>query len=147
MRLLSWSITRCSWSHSGGGFQMDEAPSAPQVLSWPISSICAVISNYWSLIEVRVEYSSSICPGAHEYPPLTNYTKWYSRRSNVSSQSSSPALLVRSFQPPQFEETAGILWCLTGLAMGHCQCCIWQGTYSCQSRDTEIIFYIAPCSK
>lgn len=38
---------------------MEEEPHTSQVLSSPISSICAVISNYWSLIEVHVEYSLS----------------------------------------------------------------------------------------
>lgn len=39
---------------------MEEESRKPQVLSSPISSICAVISNYWSLIEVHVEYSPSL---------------------------------------------------------------------------------------
>lgn len=39
---------------------MEEEPHTPQVLSSPISSICAVISNYWSLIEVLVDYSPSL---------------------------------------------------------------------------------------
>lgn len=150
MRLLSWSITGMFLKSPGGGFQMEEEPRTLQVPSSAISSICAVISNYWSLIEVHVEYSRSLSPSleADEYPPLTYYTKWHSWRSDVSSQSSFSAPSLSSPPaPPQFEKTAGTLWCLAGLALGHLHCCIWQGIYSCYSQDAEIVFYMAPCCK
>lgn len=100
MRLLSWSITGMFLKSPGGGFQMEEEPRTLQVLSSAISSICAVISNYWSLIEVHVEYSPSLSLSleADEYPPLTYYTKWHSWRSDVSSQSSFSAPSLSS--PP-----------------------------------------------
>lgn len=129
---------------------MEEEPLTPQVLSSAISSICAVISNYWSLIEVHVEYS----------PPLSlSLSRQMNTRHSPITQSDTPGdptcHLNLPFQPhsflssnpPQFEKTAGTLWCLTGLALGHIHCCIWQGIYSCYSQDAEIIFYMAPCSK
>ena len=103
----------------------------PQVLSLPISSICAVISNYWRLIEVHVEHSPSL-----------SSRQMNTRRSPIT-QSDTPGdptchlnlpLQLHSFlsssPPPQFQETAGTLWCLTGLVLGHLHCCIWQGIYS-----------------
>lgn len=129
---------------------MEEEPLTPQVLSSAISSICAVISNYWSLIEVHVEYSSPL--SLHRWIPATHLlhkvTLLETRRVisiflfNLTR--SSPLTPTAS---PQFEKTAGTLWCLTGLALGHIHCCIWQRIYSCFSQDTEIIFYMAPCSK
>lgn len=85
---------------------MEEELGTPRVLSWPISSICAVISNYWNLIEVHVKYAPSVSLKADEYPPLTYYTKWYSWRSNVSFQSSSSFLLVLHFHPPSVWENS-----------------------------------------
>lgn len=58
-----------------------------------------------------------------------------------------PYLFLSSNPLPQFEETAGTLWCLTGLALGHIHGCIWQRVYSASSQDTEISFYMAPCAK
>lgn len=127
---------------------MEEEPLTPQVLSSAISSICAVISNYWRLIEVHVEY----------LPPLSLFRQMNTRHSPIT-QSDTPGdptchlnlpfqpYSFLSSNPPQFEKTAGTLWCLTGLALGHIHCCIWQDIYSCYSQDAEIIFYMAPCSK
>lgn len=147
MRLLSWSITGMFLKSPGGGFQMEEEPCATQVLSSAISSICAVIGNYGSLTEVHVEYSLSLPLEADEYPPLTHYTKWHSWRRDVSSQSPFQVYLFLSSSPPRFEKTAGTLWCVAGLAQGHVHGCIWQGTYSCYSRDAQTLFYTAPRCK
>lgn len=59
---------------------MDEKPCTPQVLSSPISSICAVISNYWSLIEVHVEYS----------PSLSRFSRQMNTRHLPITQSDTP---------------------------------------------------------
>lgn len=59
---------------------MEEELRSPQVLSSPISSICAVISNYWSLIEVHIE-----CP----LPPLSLSRRMNTRHSPIT-QSDTP---------------------------------------------------------
>lgn len=117
---------------------MEEEPFTPQVLSSAILSICAVISNYWSLIEVHGEYSLTLPLSVDEYPPLTYYTKWHSWRSDMSSQSPFSAPLLLLLQPLWFEETAGPLWCMTVLRLDHIHCCFWQGIYSRSSQGTKI---------
>lgn len=87
---------------------MEEESLMPQVLSSAISSICAVISNYQSLIEVHVGRS-----------PLSSQMN---TRHSPITQSDTPGdptcHLNHPFQPysflssnplPQFEETAGSL--------------------------------------
>ena len=141
MRLLSWSIIGMFLKSPGGAFQMEEERCMSQVPSWAISSICAVVSNYQSPIEVY----QSVLPDsltAHEYPPWGYYPKWH---SDVSSQSSSSSTALLSFTLRHFEQTAGALWSSTSLQLCHCS---WQALYSYSFiSNTKMIFYRAPSWK
>lgn len=90
---------------------MEGESLTPQVLSSAISSICAVISNYQSLIEVHVGRSPpSPCPSQMNtrHSPITQSDTLGDPTCHLNHPFQ-PYSFLSSNLLPQFEETAGTL--------------------------------------
>lgn len=124
---------------------MEEESLTPQVLSSAISSICAVISNYWSLIEVHVERPPALSLSLHRWIPATHLLHKVTLPeiqrvisiilfSLTRSSPQTPSLSSRKQLAP-FDVWLDSRWVT------------FTAVYSASSQDAVITFYMAPCSK